>query len=51
MSPRPFFGIDLTIYKVRSAVVSTNPALSVREMFNVGLLIKEFEVVHMPGGC
>jgi hypothetical protein len=46
MRPYPFFGIDLTIYGVRNAVVSTNPRLSVEGMFNVGLLIRELRL-HM----
>ncbi len=40
MRPYPFFDIDLTIYGVRNAVVSTNPRLSVEGMFKVGLLIR-----------
>ncbi len=51
MSPWPSFGIDLTTYGVRSAVVSANPRLSVGELFNVGPSIKRVEVVHVPGGC
>lgn len=51
MSPRPFSGIDFTIYRVRSAVVYANPRFSGGEIFNVEPSIKGVEVVHVPGGC